>query len=223
MPLCLSCLSVCRPALAPCLLACARASLAGGGGRAELQTTFLPIIQPPTPHQTSRPLPTTCCDRSIAATRRWMEPSGPLSPPSHDAPAGHAVATAAAAGAPKLGLDTATSPGRRSASSASPATSPPYWVRAHQRSFSNISVESTAPGAITLEDNDNVADVRNQACWAKSVHIDDYVVVNGNRTGIGAFIVWTITVETLRVSQAVRPPGCWICAACPSCTSKLVL
>lgn len=55
------------------------------------------------------------------------------------------------------------------------------------------------PGAITLEDNDNAADVKNKACWAKSVYIEDYVVVNENRTGIGAFVVWNITVETLRV------------------------
>ncbi|KIM97952.1 hypothetical protein OIDMADRAFT_203268 [Oidiodendron maius Zn] len=57
------------------------------------------------------------------------------------------------------------------------------------------------PGAITLEDNDNAADVKNKACWAKSVYIEDYVVVNENRTGIGAFIVWNITVETLRGSS----------------------
>jgi hypothetical protein len=55
------------------------------------------------------------------------------------------------------------------------------------------------PGAITLEDNDNAADVKNKACCAKSVYIEDYVVVNENRTGIGAFVVWNITVETLRV------------------------
>lgn len=124
-----------------------------------------------------------------------MEPSAPLSRPSHDG----TTHSAAAAGATKLGLDTATSP--RSATSSSPTTSPPYWVHSHQRSFSNISVESVMPGAITLEDNDNAADVKNKACWAKSVYIEDYVVVNENRTGIGAFIVWNITVETLRGSS----------------------
>jgi hypothetical protein len=130
------------------------------------------------------------CDLSIATTRRWMEP---LSPPSHDGTLGDAAAVAS-----KLGLDTATSP--RSATSSSPATSPPYWVHGHQRSFSSISVESVIPGAITLEDNDNAVDVKNKACWAKSVYIEDYLVVNENRTGIGAFVVWNITVETLRVS-----------------------
>lgn len=131
-----------------------------------------------------------------------MEPSAPLSRPSHDGTT-HSGDAAAAAGATKLGLDTATSP--RSATSSSPTTSPPYWVHSHQRSFSNISVESVMPGAITLEDNDNAADVKNKACWAKSVYIEDYVVVNENRTGIGAFIVWNITVETLRVS----PESLW--------------
>lgn len=82
----------------------------------------------------------------------------------------------------------------------SPITSPPYWVQSHQRSVSNISVESIPDGAITLQDNTDGEDSKNKACWAKSVEIDnDPVVVNGNRTGIGAFVVWNITVETLRV------------------------
>jgi hypothetical protein len=146
----------------------------------------------------SRPLRNQHCDLSITAIRRWMEPSAPISRPCNDGMTGDA------AGATKLGLNTATSPSGRGSAASSPATSPPYWVHSHQRSFSNISVESVAPGAITLEDNDNAVDARNKGCWAKSVHIEDYVVINGNRTGIGAFIVWNITVETLRVSQETR-------------------
>jgi hypothetical protein len=81
----------------------------------------------------------------------------------------------------------------------SPTTSPPYWVQSHTRSFSNISVESHH-GGITLQDNTEGEDSKNDTiCWAKSVHIEDHVVVNGGRTGIGAFVVWNITVETLRV------------------------
>ncbi|ROV96370.1 hypothetical protein VPNG_09062 [Cytospora leucostoma] len=38
---------------------------------------------------------------------------------------------------------------------------------------------------------------RNRACWAKSVEVTDYVVVNGSATNIGAFVVWNIRVETL--------------------------
>lgn len=81
----------------------------------------------------------------------------------------------------------------------SQATSPPYWVQSHQRSVSNISVDSAIPGAITLRDNTDGKDDRNQACWARGVHIDDHTIVNGGRTGIGAFVVWNITVETLDV------------------------
>jgi len=75
--------------------------------------------------------------------------------------------------------------------------SPPYWVQGHQRSVSNISVDSL-PGGITLQDNTDEDDVKNKACWAKSVYIEDHVIINGNRTGIGAFVVWNINVETLQ-------------------------
>jgi len=115
-----------------------------------------------------------------------------------------------AVGAKKCEARTPTSPSERQqvgsdASDASdandandsPVTSPPYWVQSHQRSVSNISVESIAPGTITLQDNTNDHDDKNQACWAKSVYIGDHVVINGSRTGIGAFVVWNITVETL--------------------------
>jgi hypothetical protein len=54
-----------------------------------------------------------------------------------------------------------------------------------------------------LDDNTGGEDPKNKACWAKSVYIEDHVVINGNygrKTGIGAFVVWNITVETLRVS-----------------------
>lgn len=92
---------------------------------------------------------------------------------------------------------------------ASPITSPPYWTtNAHTRSVSNTSVESFLPaGAITLQDNENDDDSgsnvygrdRNRACWAKSVQVTDFVIVNGSATNIGAFVVWNIKVETLNV------------------------
>jgi hypothetical protein len=85
----------------------------------------------------------------------------------------------------------------------SPITSPPYWVQSHQRSASAISIESIPNGAITLQDNTDGEDAKNKACWAKSVYIEDHVIINGGRTGIGnigAFVVWNITVETLHVS-----------------------
>ncbi|KAH7156548.1 Phox homologous domain-containing protein [Dactylonectria macrodidyma] len=88
--------------------------------------------------------------------------------------------------------------------SPSSVTSPPYWVNSHghQRNISSVSVESVLPaGAITLRDNETSDDNdRNAACWAKSVEISDYTIVNGSATNIGAFVVWNIRVETLHGS-----------------------
>ncbi|KAG8413096.1 hypothetical protein J3459_015819 [Metarhizium acridum] len=65
----------------------------------------------------------------------------------------------------------------------SSVASPPYWMNthAHQRNTSNVSVESVLPaGAIILQDNDTSEHQdRNNACWAKSVEIVNYTVVNG--------------------------------------------
>jgi hypothetical protein len=64
------------------------------------------------------------------------------------------------------------------------------------------SVESMAAGRITLQDNENNSiDDRNNACWAQSVEVTDYVLVNGSATNIGAFVVWNIRVQTLNVSR----------------------
>ena len=92
-------------------------------------------------------------------------------------------------------------------------TSPPYWTsHGHQRAASDMSAESVPlPGAITLQDNEDDDDPdgtnvygrdRNRACWARSVQIKDYVLVNESATNLGAFVVWNITVETLNVSLA---------------------
>ncbi|KXX82235.1 PX domain-containing protein YPT35 [Madurella mycetomatis] len=92
----------------------------------------------------------------------------------------------------------------------------------HSRAVSSASAESVLPpGAITLQDNErddeeeeeedgyrrrssNSSEVygrdRNRACWAKSVQVTDYVMVNGSTTNIGAFVVWIIRVETLNGS-----------------------
>ncbi|KAJ6442659.1 sorting nexin-like protein [Purpureocillium lavendulum] len=81
-------------------------------------------------------------------------------------------------------------------------TSPPYWLNSgahmHQRSASSLSADSLPAGAITLRDNDTSEhNERDDACWAKSVEIVDYTVVNGSATNIGAFVVWIVRVETL--------------------------
>lgn len=87
----------------------------------------------------------------------------------------------------------------------SPVTSPPYWLNAHTfasshaRNSSTTSVDSIPPGGIVLQDNENsrYSQDRNAACWAKSVEVTDFVIVNGSTTNIGAFVVWNIRVETL--------------------------
>ncbi|KFA60837.1 hypothetical protein S40285_06177 [Stachybotrys chlorohalonatus IBT 40285] len=94
--------------------------------------------------------------------------------------------------------------------SPSSLSSPPFWMKSsiHRRTASNMSVESVLPtGAITLCDNET-SDSRRW--YAKSVEIPDYTIVNGNSTGIGAFVVWNIKVETLTVglqSGCVSPDG----------------
>lgn len=104
----------------------------------------------------------------------------------------------------------------------SPVTSPPYWqlssistggdaLRSHNIHNRTPSAESVLPpGAITLQDNEDASSDagngdasgrdRNRACWARSVEIVNYVVVNSSATNIGAFVVWNIRVETLSVS-----------------------
>ncbi|KAG6080662.1 hypothetical protein E4U30_000541 [Claviceps sp. LM220 group G6] len=88
-----------------------------------------------------------------------------------------------------------------SIASTSSVTSPPYW-KTTANYPRNRSAESILPaGAITLQDNETSEhNDRNNACWAKSVEIVDYTVVNGGATSIGAFVVWNVRVETLNRS-----------------------
>ncbi|KAI1279300.1 PX domain-containing protein [Xylaria sp. FL0933] len=90
----------------------------------------------------------------------------------------------------------------------SPVASPPYWPArssqdhppSHGRTVSSASADSliAAGLGITLQDNENSSfDDRGAGCWAKSVEVTDYVIVNGSATNIGAFVVWNIRVETL--------------------------
>ncbi|KAI9719993.1 MAG: hypothetical protein M1812_003118 [Candelaria pacifica] len=76
--------------------------------------------------------------------------------------------------------------------------SPPYWQ--HQRFDSNASIDSIRPTrrlGITLEDHTEESSEQSGAVWAKSVTIEDHVVISGSRTGVGAYVVWNCTVETL--------------------------
>jgi hypothetical protein len=77
---------------------------------------------------------------------------------------------------------------------------PPYWCR-HERNASQVSQSSLSHGApITLEDH--AADPNSETSrglWARSVSIDDHVVVQG-MTGVGSYVVWNCTIYTLDVS-----------------------
>lgn len=81
-------------------------------------------------------------------------------------------------------------------------TSPPYWLR--DRSTTQSTARSLEPPpAITLKDNtDDIDSPQDSAqaykqLWARSITIDDYVVIKGNNAGIGAYVVWICKVETL--------------------------
>ncbi|KAF1996717.1 Phox-like protein [Amniculicola lignicola CBS 123094] len=77
---------------------------------------------------------------------------------------------------------------------------PPFWKK-HERSQSSLSAASTdnlsRPKPILLEDHTDAGSEQCKALWAKSVSIDDYVIVNGSAPGLGAYVVWVCTVETL--------------------------
>jgi hypothetical protein len=74
---------------------------------------------------------------------------------------------------------------------------PPYWKR--QRGDSSSTIGNAPATRITLEDHTEEPSDKSTALWAKSVTIEDYVVVSGSRTGVGAYVVWNCTVETLEV------------------------
>lgn len=78
---------------------------------------------------------------------------------------------------------------------------PPYWLR--HRSTTRSTIASLDAPAITLTDNtEEIANAHNQL-WAKSITVNDYVVVQGNSIGIGAYVVWICKVETLDGSPMV--------------------
>jgi len=75
---------------------------------------------------------------------------------------------------------------------------PPFWNK-HGRSASSVSYQSIShlrPPNITLEDHSDEDDESGRACWAKHAVVDSWVVVSG-ATGIGAYVVWNCTVETI--------------------------
>jgi hypothetical protein len=79
---------------------------------------------------------------------------------------------------------------------------PPYWK--DHGTDSNSTSENLPPTLITLEDHTEEPSDKSTALWAKSVTIQDYVVVSGSRTGVGAYVVWNCTVDTLEVCSRSR-------------------
>ena len=75
---------------------------------------------------------------------------------------------------------------------------PPYW--SHHRNASRASQISADGGpAITLEDHtEDPNSETSRGLWAKSVTIDDHVVVQG-KSGVGAYVVWNCKIRTLEV------------------------
>jgi hypothetical protein len=83
---------------------------------------------------------------------------------------------------------------------------PPYWQR-HERNASYLSTYSAdngRPTPIGLEDHTDEGSDHCKVLWAKGVTIDDYVVVGGTAPGLGSYVVWNCTVETLDVSFPSR-------------------
>ncbi|KAI8628974.1 PX domain-containing protein [Xylariaceae sp. FL1651] len=192
-----------------------------GGDNAMHKGASMPTPQPPP----SPPITETETDTDPESPSLFIPPSSNLAQ-QLDETATHtipkpSVSNPATAGEngdePILRLDTnverstSASAGADSSSNSpvtSPVTSPPYWrVRnsqdhppGHARTVSSASADSLIPGGlgITLRDNENSSiDDRGSACWAKSVQVTDYVMVNSSATNIGAFAVWNIRVETL--------------------------
>ncbi|ATZ50377.1 hypothetical protein BCIN_05g07320 [Botrytis cinerea B05.10] len=144
------------------------------------------------------------------------------SPTSSTKPSNQIIIHTSPPAAPNSDPDENESP-IASPSIASPSStiSPPYWQQSHTRSISHVSIDSIHPSGITLQDNTADGDEddaningrgKNEACWARSVVIEDYVVVNGSGIGgiggiagkglgigggIGAFVVWNVKVDTL--------------------------
>ncbi|SMR52276.1 unnamed protein product [Zymoseptoria tritici ST99CH_3D1] len=81
------------------------------------------------------------------------------------------------------------------------STIPPFWSPSphHTRSPSSHSFPSTPhPSAILLIDHTSSPSTSQkwQSCWAQSVSISSYILISGP-TGIGAYVVWHVTVQTL--------------------------
>ena len=78
---------------------------------------------------------------------------------------------------------------------------PPYWQ--HRRHESYTSLEQKKPPPIILEDHIEEPSEDSFSLWAKGVAIDSYVIVSGNLSGVGDYVVWNCKVDTLDVSSSL--------------------
>lgn len=78
---------------------------------------------------------------------------------------------------------------------------PPYWQSRKRATSvaSHASSEVDRPDPIRLEDHTVENSDQSRALWARSVSIDEYVIVSGNVPGMGDYVVWNCTVQTLNV------------------------
>lgn len=86
--------------------------------------------------------------------------------------------------------------GSDAAKRASYQAAPPYWLRRRSGTHSTGGSAERAP-AITLKDNTEESPKPHNQLWAKSITVDDHVVIQGNSLGVGAYVVWICNVETL--------------------------
>ncbi|KAH0832718.1 hypothetical protein AYO21_00376 [Fonsecaea monophora] len=75
------------------------------------------------------------------------------------------------------------------------STPPPYWQPNREPSSDELTI--TRPPPISLEDHTLSREPSRAALWAKSISIDEYVIVQGNPTGVGAYVVYNVNVQTL--------------------------
>ena len=93
---------------------------------------------------------------------------------------------------------------------------PPYW--SHQRYESYSSVQASKPPPITLEDHTEEPSEQSGAVWARSVTVDDHVLVSGAVPSVGSFVVWNCRIDTLQVGLRLPPArlslmGFWVSAS----------
>ncbi|MCJ1334792.1 PX domain-containing protein ypt35 [Bachmanniomyces sp. S44760] len=75
--------------------------------------------------------------------------------------------------------------------------SPPYWQHQYRRD-SYVSVKNDSDSApITLEDHTEEPSELSVSLWAKTVSIENHVIISGNVPGISDYVTWICKVETL--------------------------